>query len=566
MGVLSLLFFLNSCDSRTSSDYNSLDNDPATIATGKISFSKNCSGCHAFGRDGIGPKLAGITNQVAKDWIRQFIKNPQQLISSGDKHSQKLFAEYKVVMPSFSSLEDDELSAIIAFLHSHKTSTQQLAKDSSVGLSNPIPDPIKLSSLVVNLKLLAQFPATDSIAPLARITKLTFLPKKNDLFVNDLRGKLYKLQNEKPVVYLDIAKQRPKFIDQPGVATGLGSFAFHPDFAHNGLLYTTHAEVPGLIKADFDYGDSIEVTVQWVLTEWKADNPNADTFSGTSRELFRVNMVTGMHGLQEITFNPMSKPGDEDYGLLYIGVGDGASVENDYAFLVQSTEKIWGTILRIDPQGKNSTNKQYGIPKTNPFFKNQNSKTLKEIYAYGFRNPHRITWTESGKMLVCNIGQANIESINLIEPGGNYGWPFREGTFVLDLKTDLKKVNPLPANDSVYKFIYPVAQYDHDEGFAITGGFQYLGKTIPQLKGKFLFGDIRLGRLFYIDVADIKQGSQAIIKEWKISLDGVTTTLKNLYGNNSVELRFGRDAKGEIYIMSKTDGKVYKLKDAKMED
>ena len=562
--ALSFLFLLNSCNSGTTSGYKSLPDDPGTIAAGKISFGKNCSGCHAFRRDGMGPKLAGITNRVSEDWIRHFIKNPQQLISSGDKHAQELFAEYKVVMPSFSSLEDDELSAIIAFLYSHKTSDQQSIKDSSIGLANPIPIPIKLSSLVVDLKPLAQFPATDSIAPLARITKLTFLPKKNDLFVNDLRGKLYKLQNEKPVVYLDVAKQRPKFIDQPGVATGLGSFAFHPDFAQNGLLYTTHAEVPGLVKADFDFGDSIEVTVQWVLTEWKADKPGADTFSGTSRELFRVNMVTGMHGLQEITFNPLSKPGDKDYGLLYAGVGDGACVENDYAFLVNSKEKIWGTIIRIDPSGNNSINGKYGIPADNPFAKDTNAKTLKEIYALGFRNPHRITWTKLGKMLCCNIGQANIESINLIEPGGNYGWPFREGTFVLDLKTDLKKVNTLPANDSVYKFTYPVAQYDHDEGFAITGGYEYTGEAIPQLKGKFLFGDIRSGRLFYIDVADIKQGTQAIIKEWRISLDGTTTTLKNLYGDSSVELRFGMDAQGEIYILSKTDGKVYKLTDAKM--
>ena len=81
------------------------------------------------------------------------------------------------------------------------------------------------------------------------------------------------------------------------------------------------------------------MTLQWVLTEWKTENPGAATFSGTSRELFRVNMVTGIHGVQEITFNPLSKPGDEDYGMLYIGVGDGGSVENGYPFLAHSIEK-----------------------------------------------------------------------------------------------------------------------------------------------------------------------------------------------------------------------------------
>jgi glucose/arabinose dehydrogenase len=359
-----------------------------------------------------------------------------------------------------------------------------------------------------------------------------------------------------------MAKLRPKFINEPGLATGFGSFAFHPDFNKNGLLYTTHTEAPNSGKADFGYADSIKVTVQWVLTEWKTDHPNADTFSGKGRELFRVNMVTGIHGMQEITFNPLAKTGNEDYGLLYIGVGDGGSVEQGYPFLPHSKERPWGSVLRIDPAGHNSTNGQYGIPQSNPFAKSQN--TLGEIYAYGFRNPHRITWGKSGQMLVCNIGQANIESVNLVLPGHDYGWPIREGTFVQEPNSDLSKVYPLPANDSIYHITYPVAQFDHDEGKAITGCIEYWGTAIPQLKGKYLFGDIPSGRLFYIDIAEVKTGKQAVIKEWKISLNGTAKTLKDLCGNDRVDLRFGRDARGDLYIMTKADGKVYKLMTARM--
>ena len=133
-----------------------------------------------------------------------------------------------------------------------------------------------------------------------------------------------------------MAKEKPKFIHKPGLATGFGSFAFHPDFQKNGLLYTTHVESPGSGKADFAYNDSIKVTLQWVLSEWKTETPNAFPFSGKSRELFRINMVGSFHGVQEITFNPLAKPGDEDYGLLYIGIGDGSSVEFGYPFLVHS--------------------------------------------------------------------------------------------------------------------------------------------------------------------------------------------------------------------------------------
>src|SRR5688500_5407360 len=160
---------------------------------------------------------------------------------------------------------------------------------------------------------------------------------------------------------------KPKFIHQPGLATGFGSFAFHPDFANNGLFYTTHTEPPRSGIADFFYDDSIKVTLQWVLTEWKTTMPAADTFSGTGRELFRINMLTQLHGVQDIEFNPYAKPGEDDYGQLYIGVGDGGSVENGHAELVHRRERIWGTVLRINPGGKNGRQNRYGIPASNPF-------------------------------------------------------------------------------------------------------------------------------------------------------------------------------------------------------
>ena len=505
--------------------------------------------------------MSGITTKVSPAWIEHFIQDPQQTISSGDEHAQQLFKKYKVVMPSFATLKEDEMNSIIAFLHAHKQSGKQLIKESGNALSNPILQPIKLSNLIVGLQLVTQVPPSSDSGklPLARITKLSTQPNSNSLFLVDLRGKLYRLQNNKPVVYMDMAKLKPKFINEPGLATGFGSFAFHPDFAKNGLLYTTHTETPNSAKADFTYADSIKVTLQWVLTEWKADDPNSPAFSGTSRELLRINMVSGIHGVQEITFNPLAKPGDEDYGSLYIGIGDGGAVEEGYPLIAHSKEKIWGTIIRIDPAGRNSANGQYGIPTSNPFAHDQNDKTLKEIYAYGFRNPHRITWSRSGEMFVSNVGHGNIESLDLIVPGHDYGWPIREGTFVVNPYGDLNKVYSLPSNDSIYKITYPVAEYDHDEGKAICGGYEYWGNELPELKGKFLFGDIPSGRLFYIDMADIKLGKQAPVHEWKIYINGSEKTLKELCGSDRVDLHFGRDSKGELYILTKADGKVYKL-------
>ncbi|MBX2924673.1 MAG: PQQ-dependent sugar dehydrogenase [Chitinophagaceae bacterium] len=555
-----LVIFLSRCTSRASGK-KEISAESASIERGLLLFDKNCSGCHNFRQDGIGPSLAGITAALPVEKLLSFIKNAPQAIAAGGERARNLTTKFKnAVMPPFTQLKENELQDIIAYLHTKKSIPTLQNKFSQNAITNPIPEPIELSSLVVNLSALIQMPATDSVSPLAKITKLDYLPGKGDLFVNDTRGKLYKLKNEQVITFLNIAEYRPQFINEPGLATGFGSFAFHPAYQQNGLLYTTHTESAGSAKADFSFNDSIKVAMQWVLTEWKSNDPNADTFKGQSRELLRIDMVTGIHGVQEIVFNPMAKKGHADYGLLYIGVGDGGSTERGYGHLVQSIEQAWGTVLCINPLGKNSRNGKYGIPETNPFVKNAGSKTATEVYAYGFRNPHRITWSATGDMLVSNIGQGNIEALDLVKPGNNCGWPLREGTFVsADLEENMGSVYPLPANDSIYKITYPVVQYDHDEGHAIAGGFEYIGSLIPELKGKFLFGDIPDGRLFYVDMADIKQGSQATVKEWKIKINGLPATLKEACGSQRVDLHFGRDMQGELYILTKADGKMYKL-------
>lgn len=557
----SLLLGLHSCKS---SDKNSISSDPAIIAKGENLFTQNCSGCHGFEQDGIGPQLASITREAPVEWVHGFIKDPKQAIESGDERAQTLYKKYNTIMPSFSFLKDDEVDAIIAFINTQKSNGKKPSTEDSTTLKNPIPDSIKFSGLAINLELVTQFPTSSDSGklPLTRITAIGNQPNNKTLFVLDLRGKLYRLQNNQPVVYMDMAKLDPQFIHTPGLGTGFGSFAFHPDFFTNGFLYTTHTEPARTAKAEFNYADSIKVTLQWVLTEWKADDPKAFSFSGKGRELFRVDMVQGIHGVQQIAFNPLVKKVDKDYGLLYVCIGDGGSAEKGYPFLVHDPEKTWGTILRIDPSGRNSGNGKYGIPADNPFVKNANAKVLKEIYAYGFRNPHRITWLQDGRMLASNVGQRQIESLYLVKPGNDYGWPVREGSFLLNSESGVNKVHPLAPDDSIYHISYPLAQYDHDEGKAISGGYEYLGQAIPQLKGKFIFGDIPTGRLFYVEIADLKEGSYATIKEWKAAVGGNKKTLKEICGNDRVDLHFGRDPGGELYILTKPDGKMYKLASA----
>lgn len=553
------ILLLTSCNSERGADH-AFQTDSASIAKGRTIFNQTCIACHSMDKDGIGPALGGVTKDVSADWLKRFIQDPQAMINSGDERAKELFDKYKSVMPSFNYYQEEDLEAIIAYLHTEQTGEKTMVATGPVKpLTDPIPEGIPMSDLVVNMERVMQMPPTSDQKPLTRITKFASHPNTKAFYVLDLRGKLYRLRNRQAEVYMDMQTLMPNFINAPGHATGFGSFAFHPEFATNGLLYTTHTEKPGSAKADFFYEDSLGVKLQWVVSEWETDKPEGFPFTGKRRELFRVNMVGQSHGVQEITFNPLAKPGDEDYGLLYIGIGDGGSAERGILHINVGPENIWSSIVRIDPRGKNSANGQYGIPDNNPFTTSRNPRALGEVYAYGFRNPHRISWTRSGKMLASNIGQHNIEELNLILPGHDYGWPTREGSFVINLKESTRNLYPLTADDEAYGMDYPVAEYDHDEGNAIIGGYEYQGDAIGKLKGKYLFGDMVNGRLFYVEVDDIRPSQAAPIKEWRVSLNGKVTSFKELCDDARLSMRFGTDHKGDIYISTMPDGKIYKL-------
>ncbi|MFN4147243.1 MAG: PQQ-dependent sugar dehydrogenase [Runella sp.] len=533
--------------------------DPKVVAKGQMIFENYCTACHNFSQKGIGPSLERATTELPVEYLKKMIRNAPEVIASGDARAAMLFDEYKQMMPPFTSLKPTEIEAILAFIHQNQKASPKDEYDAHA-LKNPIPAPITSLGGQLRLAYHSTAPATGTKAPLARINKMqTLKGQKERMFVVDLQGILYEIIDKEWRVAFDIRKHRPHFISMPGMGTGFGSFAFHPDFYENGLLYTTHAEKVRTAPADFGYADSIRVTLQWVLTEWKIENPKATVFEGTGRELWRINMVSGIHGVQEITFNPLAQKGSDDYGLLYIGVGDGGASEHGFPRLCSSSRYVWGSVLRIDPQGRNSRNGRYGIPTSNPFFNDSNPETVKEIYCRGFRNPNRITWTPDGKMLIDDIGHANIEELNIGIAGADYGWPYREGTFVINPEGKMSHVYALPADEPAHRYTYPVIQYDHDEGKAISGGFVYDGAAIAALKGKYLFGDINNGRIFLAKNTDLKIGHQAPTEELEIWVDGQLTTFQKLNGINKPDPRLGVGPQGEIYIFTKADGKMYRV-------
>ncbi|ANS77890.1 hypothetical protein SGUI_0494 [Serinicoccus hydrothermalis] len=205
--------------------------------------------------------------------------------------------------------------------------------------------------------------------------------------------------------YLDV---RERFVDNfhnhAGLGTGFGFVEHHPEYAENGIFYTVHTEAGSALTEDEPHFPAYGgVNYHSVVTEWTADDPAAEVFSGTSRELMRVPFAGRVHTLQQIAFNLTVSPGDPDYGMLYILSGDGGNgVGNDNP---QDLATPHGKIFRIDPLGDDSDNGQYGIPADNPFVGTEGA--LGEIYAVGMRDPHRISWDPEGDhtMYLGHIGE-----------------------------------------------------------------------------------------------------------------------------------------------------------------
>ena len=548
---LFLLSFVFACSPEKKEFGKDISTDASQILRGKKLFEQNCSSCHRFDGDAIGPNLSGLTRQVASEWIRAFIQNPAEMIAKKDSRALALFEKYRSEMPGYPQLKQEELDALLSYLHTFSTLPIPISGDTT---SNLILKKVEDSGIRLELELFAQLPASDSVFPLAKMTKMEPIPGTDRLVINDQRLGIYELVGQKPQLYLPLLELRPKMVSKPGWGTGLGSFAFHPDFLSNGLFYTAHTEPGGSAKEDIGYTDSLKVFMQWVLTEWKADDPRASKFKGSSREILRVSNASQAHGMQELTFNPHAKKGiSEDYGLLYVGYGDGGTAEKGFAGISNhGGSGMYSSIWRIDPMGNTGRNGRYGILTSNPLF-GKDGKAA-EVIAYGFRNPNRIFWDEAGQLFATDIGQHSIEEINQVVEGNFYGWPIREGTFVINPFGSFRALYPLPEDDNRFGVTYPTLQLEHDELVAVIGG--YVVNEGP-LKGKFVFGDIPSGRLFFVDLREDK----AVAYTWGIRHQGKEKSLQDLVGHNRVDLKFGQDAAKRLYVMSKTNGGVYKVVD-----
>ncbi|MEU9885698.1 PQQ-dependent sugar dehydrogenase [Sphaerisporangium sp. NPDC051011] len=452
------------------------------------------------------------------------------------------------------------------------------------GADEPVTDPIPEDPITSGLGLvLEEFASVPKSEPTpaptdprlvrwARINHLGEVPDGSGrMFVPDLNGKMYLVKNGEAHVYLDVgATFAPAFFSGRGLGQGFGYVTFDPEFKRNGRFYTVHTELAASTTQVPDLPPQPNTGYHGIVTEWTVDDPSASTFQGTRREILRLGFGGQIHGIQQIDFNPTAKRGDADYGLLYIAAGDGGQgVGNTDP---QNLAIPQGKILRIDPRGSDGANGRYGIPAGNPFVGRPGA--LGEIYAYGMRDPHRFSWDPGGRhrMFLGHIGEHAVESVYDVRVGANLGWSDREGTFVFDkTATPCARLKPLPPDDATYGYTYPVAAYDHnppptwnctsDVGRAVSGGYVYRGHKVPELRGKYLFGDIVDGRVFSTEEREMRLGEKPATIHQLMIYDkaGQRVTLRDLAGDRRVDLHFGRDASGEIYILSKANGKIWKV-------
>ena len=315
---------------------------------------------------------------------------------------------------------------------------------------------------------------------------------------------------------------------------GLLGLAFHPDFAANGRFYVSYSAPlqPGISAAEYDHTTYIsEFTVS-------GDHPDqADPDS--EHVLLAIDKPGYNYEAGHIAFGPD--------GYLYIATGDSvrdpATQAGKHA---QDTASLLGKILRIDVNGTADTGQNYIVPADNPFVTGEGRP---EIFAYGFRNPYRFSFAplSSGepRLFVADVGQAMMEEVSLVQAGGNYGWPVREGTTCFNVRAWSQ---PL-ASCATHDLSEPVIAYAHQGDLsAIIGGVVYRGRAIPELAGKYVFGDWGRGQghLFAAFPPTIGSGLWKVT-EIQLEISGSQAEIGQLLG-------IGEDERGELYLLTKAPG------------
>jgi len=332
-------------------------------------------------------------------------------------------------------------------------------------------------------------------------------PGTNRFLVAELDGKIFAFTSETP----DDAS-RELFLD---TKRQIYAFSFHPRYEENGQIFVFSPLDPA------DKGDVKDRRSR--VSRFRASLEYPRKSSAETEEVI-IEWLSGGHNGGEAIIGPD--------GYLYICTGDSTS-GSDPTATGQGVNDLFSVMMRLDVENP-AEGKAYAIPPDNPFINFPDARP--EIWAFGFRNPWRMSFDEkSGDLWVGDVGQDLWEMVRLVRKGENYGWSVQEGNHPFHPE---KPIGPGP-------IIPPVIEHHHTECRSITGGYVYHGSKFPELQGTYFYGDYEYGQV------------------WALRYDGQRVTWQDQLADTSLRIvSFGVGRDGEIYLVDHPTGELYTLEHA----
>ena len=336
------------------------------------------------------------------------------------------------------------------------------------------------------------------------------------LYITEKGGRIFTLDG---VLFLDLTNRVINTgLDGNSRELGLLGLAFHPDFENNGEFYVHYNDL---------FGDT-------VISRFRT-GPNGAGDPTSEEILLTLDQPEDHFNGGTILFGPD--------GYLYIALGTGGNRRVDHENS-QDLDSLFGKLLRIDVDNGDP----YAIPSNNPFVDTPDARP--EVWMYGLRNPWRFDFDEAtGDVYIAEPGQFGYEWVHYqpatdgVPLGGvNFGWPIYEGRHCFDIESETASDPGNCAPPENYQA--PIIEYPRGQngGCVIIGGAVYRGVAVPQLNGAYLYSDFCSAR---VSAAWRDAGGA-----WQ------TTSLVDLPGLVS---SFGEDEAGELYVLSISEGLIYKI-------
>ncbi len=332
-------------------------------------------------------------------------------------------------------------------------------------------------------------------------------------FVAEKRGFIRVFANNPDSSSSEVFLDLTAVVDATGEG-GLLGFAFHPEFPVTPEVYVSYTR-PGSPLVSY-------------LSRFTSTDGGLTLVAASEEPILTVLQPRANHNGGDVTFGPD--------GYLYAGFGDGGGA-GDPLENAQDDTNLHGTVIRIDVDGA----APYAIPPDNPNAGNAvctqgyGGAPCPEIFAWGFRNPWRLSFDRStGRLWTGDVGQGDWEEIDIVERGRNYGWDEREGDHCFE-----------PPSGCLDTFADPVAEYDHGLGRSVTGGYVYRGSGVSGLAGWYVFGDFGSGNLFAVPA------------------DSTPVTVPDVLLDTGLSIvTFGQAVDGELYIADYGVGTIHRIENA----